>query len=747
MLLAPTIPKDPNSELALNHELLYAAGLKHVQRLADRIWTDYNVHDPGVTTLELLSYALTDLSYRASYPVPNLLATATSNTPEFFTARRILPNRALTLLDYRKLLIDLKGVKNAWLQPAALTYYADTVHGTLSGKKSNKPGIKPVNILGLYDVIIEFNDEIKSAAKKSQVMATVKAKLQENRNLCEDFVSFRPVKTQDFLLCAELELWPEADVSNVEAEIYFEVQQYLAPNVRNYTLAEMLAKKKKDGTFFTVDEIFDGPFLDCGFIADDELIHADLRTTIYLSDVIAVIMDVPGVRAVRDIVVNPEFTDTSLENKWIVPVPPGRKALLEREDSRLVFYKRNMPVTANKAKAAARYAELEKKATALMENTAKEDLKVPLGNYRDPAAYYSFQNHFPALYGLSEDGLGGAVDEERKALVRQLKAYLLFFDQVMANYLAQLSHVKELLSADPNVKHNYFTQVVKTFVEFDKIYYQANPTTGLKGIIENADTFVDRRNRFLDHLIARFAEQFTDLAHIAYSALGTTPKQMIGIKCKFLEDYPERSSERALAYDYTQAVAAKLWDTENVSGLEKRLAKLLGLSPATRRNLSAGTDGMYVIEMILLRPELNPDPFAPICPDPNCTDCAEEDPYSYRIHVILPAGQKRFAKMEFRRFVEEVIRQETPAHILPRICWISNKEMATLEVAYKDWIFLKAGADTKKRTAKLKAFIDILFEVRNVYPAQKLHECDAPEGEQKFLLGQTALGTMKDNKP
>ncbi|MEY2497298.1 MAG: uncharacterized protein QOD12_854 [Verrucomicrobiota bacterium] len=743
MLFAPTIPKEPNNELALNHELLYAAGLAHVQRLASRTWTDYNVHDPGVTTLELLSYALTDLSYRANFSVPDLLTTATGAAPEFFTARRILPNRPLTLLDYRKLLIDLKGVKNAWLKPVTLTYYADTINGTLSATMSNKPGIKPVSVRGLYDVLVDFNDGLTSAAKKSEVMNTVKATLQKNRNLCEDFVSFRQVRTQDFLLCAELELWPEADVSEVQARIYFEVQQYLAPNVRNYTLEEMLARKKKDGTPFPVDEIFEGPFLDCGFIDDEELAQADLRTTIYLSDVIAVIMDIDGVRAVRDIVVNPEFTKTSLENKWVVPVPPGRKALLEREDSRLVFYKRNMPVTANKAKAAARYDELVSESTALMENAVQYDLKVPGGSYRTPAAYYSFQNHFPALYGLSEDGLSGAVNEKRKALVLQLKGYLLFFDQIMANYLAQLSNVKELFSTDPNLKQSYFTQLVKSLADHEKVYPASNALNKLKGIIETADTFVERRNRFLDHLIARFAEQFTDTAHIASSALGTTAKQMIGIKCKFLEDYPERSSERALAYDYTQAAPAKLWDTDNVSGLEKRLAKLLGLSPATRRDLSAGTDGMYVIEMILLRPELNPDPFALICPDPNCIDCAEEDPYSYRIHVILPAEQKRFAKMEFRRFVEEVIRQETPAHILPRICWISNEEMAKLEVAYKDWIFLKAGADTKKRTAKLKAFIDILFEVRNVYPAQKLHECGAPEGEQKFLLGQTALGTMK----
>ena len=36
------------------------------------------------------------------------------------------------MLDYRKLLIDLKGIKNAWLEPASLTYYiAITIEGNI----------------------------------------------------------------------------------------------------------------------------------------------------------------------------------------------------------------------------------------------------------------------------------------------------------------------------------------------------------------------------------------------------------------------------------------------------------------------------------------------------------------------------------------------------------------------------------------------------------------------------------------
>jgi hypothetical protein len=154
-------------------------------------------------------------------------------------------------------------------------------------------------------------------------------------------------------------------------------------------------------------------------------------------------------------------------------------------------------------------------------------------------------------------------------------------------------------------------------------------------------------------------------------------------------------------------------------------------------------EGMYLIENILLRPEQNTDPFLPICPTPDCTDCAEIDPYSYRIHIILPAYSSRFSNMHFRRFAEEVIREETPAHILPKICWINQENMAELEKLYRDWIYLKAGVEKTNREGKLRSFINKLFKVKSVYERQKLRECDSGEDELKFILGRTALGTEK----
>jgi uncharacterized protein len=210
-----TIPKKNTQALPMDRAQLYAKGLEHVQTLSSQIWTDYNVHDPGVTTLELLCYALTDLSYRASLPIADLLASETKNAAEmkkqFFTARQILPNRPLTILDYRKLLIDIPSVKNAWFQNARVTYYADLAKGELLREDPHRLGIAAVNLAGLYEVKIEYADNIITDADKEKAKQSVQQKLQANRNLCEDFVKFDQVDTQSFQLCAELELAPDAD--------------------------------------------------------------------------------------------------------------------------------------------------------------------------------------------------------------------------------------------------------------------------------------------------------------------------------------------------------------------------------------------------------------------------------------------------------------------------------------------------------------------------------------------------------
>ena len=48
-------------------------GLKYIQQLSGKLWTDHNLHDPGITILEVLCYALMDLGYRTGFPMNDMV--------------------------------------------------------------------------------------------------------------------------------------------------------------------------------------------------------------------------------------------------------------------------------------------------------------------------------------------------------------------------------------------------------------------------------------------------------------------------------------------------------------------------------------------------------------------------------------------------------------------------------------------------------------------------------------------------
>ncbi|MGO8055953.1 hypothetical protein, partial [Rhizobium leguminosarum] len=70
------------------------------------------------------------------------------------------------------------------------------------------------------------------------------------------------------------------------------------------------------------------------------------------------------------------------------------------------------------------------------------------------------------------------------------------------------------------------------------------------------------------------------------------------------------------------------------------------------------------------------DPLLPICIGPDCNLCGEEDPYSFRLTVVMN-GEEGIANsgIEFRRFAEQTIRREVPAHLALKVCWVSKIQL------------------------------------------------------------------------
>ncbi len=712
-----TISDARPADVSMDYERLREEGIRHLERLATDIWTDFNAHDPGITILEVLCYAITDLGYRANLPIEDLLASENGDLSDtFYHTDQVLHCHPTTATDYRKLLIDLEGVKNAWLEKAltaemslfvsqSITFkpistgkvnellekYVPESDQTRIGDLINKlmtdaaqigairndttdsagypalsdaivcqygyfkiitpsPTIringnayKRIVLNGLYNIQLELDDSIQpnDISRINEVKSSVRARLHNNRNSCEDFLHISIVKPQYICICLNIEVASEADERQVLAEVLFRLQEFLAPTVRSYSLQQMLAKG------YHCDAIFDGPLLENGFIDTQELEQANLHTKIYLSDLHRIIVETPQVEVIKEFNVKPPQNSET----WCFDVNKGHKWMIDLCCSTFYVSKGAMSCKIDDSEIEEPLEILRLSYQNLMDTTTKRP-PLQLGTYReDLSDYLSVQYEFPNTYGIGENGLPEQATHLRKAQSKQLQAYLLFYDQILASYLAQLGQVRDLLSVQQNAQDfpsfNSMLLEIPSFRDLitsefslykitkekidllekkkkdvpkpvlddlqtkigklwqshtdfqaeiqaiDAAFWEKEKAFLMELFQQNllADsTFIQRRrkNQVLDHLLARFGEQFAEYATQLYCGqqkINQDGADLAELKAKtnFLKQLPTLGSERGKAYNYTLLKEGKpeVWSTTNVAGLKKKIYALLGIEKTT----------------------------------------------------------------------------------------------------------------------------------------------------------------------
>ncbi len=593
-----TISNAPPEHPGMNFALLRQEGIKHIERLGSQLWTDYNTHDPGITILEQLCYAITDLSYRFDFEMKDLLTPSSGKkSQQFFTAREILTVNPLTINDYRKLLIDIDGVKNAWLEPiknSQPTFYYDLSRHVLTFESNDNT--QQVNLNGLYRVMIEKE---KNISNQNSLKEKIKSKLNQHRNLCEDFALVEILPVEEITVNAEIEIQEGFDVNKLMAQIYFALDNFFSPNVQFYSLKELLEKGKK------TDEIFEGFPLKHGFIDDDELDRFIKKDELYTSDLIRIILDIEGIKTVKSIRISsnrsPELKEwaLTLDSNHTPQLKDIDRLIEENNITNITFYKEQIPCNLNSDKAKDNLQYLQQENTKTTSTTQIKDIPIPVGQYRELSDYESIQNDFPANYGIGELGLPASVSPKRKAQAKQLQAYLMFFDQLLANYFAQLEHAKDLFSFQTKTNTTYFSQKLSHVPGASEILKNMDHNSSLDNWNE---IDLERKNRFLDHLMAQYGEKFTDYSLLLYDSM--LEEEFINNKVTFLQNYPQISTRRGKAFNY--ADSNQVWDTDNVSGIKQRICHLLGI-PYYRQTLelsdeSNETEGFHLVEHILLRP-------------------------------------------------------------------------------------------------------------------------------------------------
>ncbi len=765
-----TIPKTSTLLPDQDFNYLRQKGIQYLQGMATALWTDFNEHDPGITMLEALSYAITELGYRTSFPMANLLTQPDGTLLPgqcFYTPKQIMTINPLTPRDYRKLLVDLEGVENAWLQYTGVgqevNFYADCDKDQLSinDGKVMVPLDHEIHLSGLYEAIVDLQPDaslgdlnntnityrvpaagslqnqvvtfvfsqleamdtatyqeiltavttnlasivslqvtrtnnqyywsgtlvvaltagnvnvpldirIDAIASRTDIAAAttylnatlfsnltlvqqvlqqyqqkviliadnlmnVRRVLLAHRNLCEDFKAVVTVTDQELAICMDIDVAVGADLNSIQAQVFFQVQAYLSPTVNFYSLGDLISQG------ITIDQIFDGPVLTHGFINNTELDNAQLVSIVRTSALVKIIMGIEGVNAVRNLSMTLYQANgqpiTPSETSCVI-IPAGCKGLLNTDRSNLTFYIGKIPLEADMSETLdiMRYLEAVQSQNKLY--GTESDLPLPKGTYYNLGDYYSVQNDMPQTYGVGRAGLPANASTERVAQAWQLKAFLMFFDQLLANFFSQLQGAGRLLSTDATLVQTYFTQYLGPSAppyyqdgvkNVDSIYLDTNTgqvgtakvaslmggqeigSSDWQSLVEPDTTFSSRRNAFLDHLLSRFAASFSDYALMIYSVdfqLQESELQsdttLIQSKINFLNQYPSISANRGKAINYcpllidtttelpilnAQGIPSVhtglnpsdpqrggLWDAWNMAGLAKRAALLSGVA-------------------------------------------------------------------------------------------------------------------------------------------------------------------------
>ncbi|WP_415327985.1 hypothetical protein [Chryseobacterium sp. MMS23-Vi53] len=941
-----SIPKNIETEDQNDFHFLRKTGIEYIEGLGGKLWTDYNSHDPGITTLEVLSYAITDLGMRMNLNMEDILASDDVDKDihtQFLKATEVLPSRPLNELDYRKLFIDItlksgsqRPIRNCWLVPKNETLYVDCKTGLLDfepiGEKTQHFDVK-----GLYDLYIDYDEDIDSNeeygdCEKSDTKVKILERYHANRSLCEDLVDIKEIETQKVAVCARIGLVNKANEELVHAKVLRAINNYLSPEVHFYSLKQQLEKG------LTTDEIFDGPLLDNGFIDTEELKNSQLRREVRLSDIISELMKIDGVKEIHEVSIAGCDSVVTQTNDWLICIDKGKKPEL-CDLSSFSYTKGSLPLNINQKEVEAYLDTLKKEEAALRDDARlNKELVLPQGTSYDIANYATILNEFPDTYGVGVSGIIGNKNPEREALAKQLKGYLLFFDQILASYFKHLEKVKEVLSINGSLKRTYFTQALKNIKGFDELVSNYDTTSDDKltdSLYEELDNSVERRNEILDHLISRFAETFSDYTFVMKSLYGkSTDEIVLSNKESFVSEYQSLSKDHGLGYNYTLDSSADLWNTNNISGVQKRIGRLLGIKNYTQRNLSqtpvsiiesednegkpmyawkvkdgssniilssvntfkieyAATknlneaiyqtiqidqedlenalevlveaeadydlignikirfsgggnyyfdilddeknviathkktnpypnlpeliigirntvgyfkynfteEGIFLVEHLLLKPAFKDyhliggigcmsieDTFKifedmegigymrigqdfevfskseggstgdPVkYEDALMSSCEEDcetdvfDPYSYRVSVVLPGFAYRFQDPDFRRYAETVIRQEIPAHILAKICWVGDRfgdkqtaqnDLSEFEIAFKKYLSDKAKNNINNLGNSIHDLLTALSNLNNIYRPGRLLDCamdDNDDLDGKIILGQSNI--------
>lgn len=545
---------------------LRSEAIRLIEELTGSVWTDYNLHDPGITILEHLIYGITDAVHRTDFPVADLLTSEKGNIDYPYHALHdplsVFPCRPLTEMDYRKQLIDsIDELDNVWLSP--LPADGDTIMCD-----------------GLYHLLARLQPGLSKKEKK-RVLKSVHIRYSQSRNLCEDIGKVSAVEITDYDLCARIEVDTKRNPADILAQVYFTCYQLMADTISSQDY--LTALEQTDA----LEDVLDGPLTSQG-VYPDEAFSAPINE-LTVAELFAKITDIEGINHIDELYLHRDgsnyyetISSDSIENALGLRLPEsineikveltksGRALAVDVDELRVKF-EENVYQRDRRSDAASHLNELT---------------HLPTGVYRSISSYSSIQNDFPDKYGINTYGVPDSEADDVKARALQLKSYLSIYEQFLSNFMGNVEGIKTLFSLDVEQHQSYqFLSLEGSDVDKLALFYPCTKNDKIKQVSQDFDDYYERKSRVLDYLLALHGESFSQnsLRHFNYYYdKEEIDRVIVRNKVSYLSSIVEIGRDRASAPDYS----ARDWEKRAASGLQLKVNHLLGFENRSARSLT-----------------------------------------------------------------------------------------------------------------------------------------------------------------
>ncbi|TAM21791.1 MAG: hypothetical protein EPN68_11725 [Rhodanobacter sp.] len=539
-------------------------GIALAQMLSGENWTDFNYHDPGVTLLEALCFALTESVYGAAQPLADQLTAADGHIHYhrlgLHAAPDILPCRPCTVSDYMRWLLDRV--------PGALQ-----AHAAMPGE----------------DGLWQLGLEVTTAQAEGATAAAARAYWAQ-RNLGEDLDNLPHVLRPRWCrLQLDLSVEGTRAPEDILAELVARCAEHIDAAPRRESLLERLAGDV-DGTFAWSD-IFDGPRARHGWVATDSLI-VDQDQRVYFGDLARLANTVDGVSEIRKISLLEEGVETDEES------------LLRRQDGQVLrlrwpdtaaelagwrITRHGTPVSLAAAPLLHRLEDLWRAGGRMVAEAAATMDSLPLarptGHWIRPEPYVSMFRQLPAMYRERFDANLASMDA---AEANQFRAYLVMLEQWLAHGAAQTAYLRELYTISSGSHSSYAWQVLgDAHIPGLEALYTMDPEQIAATVYAPTDAPLERRGRVLDHLLALHGEgcgQGSIQPFGWYFEAAAWRHHLFECKRQMLLRIAVLTRDRYGAIDYSRR---SLGRRGNTSALQQRISLLLAFKHHHGRLLMA----------------------------------------------------------------------------------------------------------------------------------------------------------------